>query len=372
MQRTQTLVELNQEQFTTVYQFAKERNLKALQDWEADGQNLDVSIGQFTVTGQFAFEGNHEVVNFMLTHFHLDRNYVTWAYARAGHFDYLSTLGPVNPTRVATGAAQRGDSAWVSAMMDYAVDLGQIIQGYAKGGYTVQVEELISIGPVSVPVILNCPGPFIEAAILDLRPHILSAAFGYACEGHDDLLEKLLQKATELDKTDALDGYNRHLGCLSKAGLAYAQIGKRDKAETMIKRGASLSEVATGAAIYGDTEYVEALLARGAKMDAALEGYYTRWSFFNEESALQLLAFTANNKIRADLAEAAHHYNKNINPQNLLTKAHQLHSLMHNQGLTYNNVKRFLAEQKRLGLFSQLKPIVVHANQEETLQLKPR
>ncbi len=88
--------------------------------------------------------------------------------------------------------------------------------------------------------------------------------------------------------------------------------------------------------------------------------------------SLQLLAFTANKKIHADLAEAAHEYNKNINPRSLLTQGLQLHSLMHNYNLTYNNAKRFLAGQKRLGLFPQLKPIVIHENQEETLQFKPR
>lgn len=367
MQRKQTLADLNRQQFTTVYQFAKERNLQGLQDWFNDGQNLDVSIGIRTVTGELAFEGDHEAVTFMLIHFDLSRNYVARAYAQAGYYSYLSSLGPIDPNYVACGAAERGNTEWVLKMSDKGIKLESVIQSYALGRHTKHAEELLFSEPT---ILIFNNGAFIETRVYDLRPAIICAANGYALNDHADLLQALLDKAAELDKTQALPGFNRYKNCLSKAGIASAQTNKREKAEAMIARGADLSEVAIGAAIYGDTEFVEALIKRGAQIQSAIFGYATRWSFFNEESTLQLLAFTADEKLRTQFAHGALQFNKELNPQSLIMQATRLHQLMQDHNLTYNNARKFLTEQKRCGLFSQLKPIVVHESQSKTLAFK--
>lgn len=370
MQRKQTLIDLNQQQFTTVYQLAKDRNLNVLKTMAKDGQNLDVSLEKFTVTAQLAYEGDHEAVKFMLTNFPLDRNYIAWAYSEAGYYDYLSALGPINPTKVAQAAAHRGDETWVAKMAKHNIEFSQVIMGYATGRQSDKIKDLIRFQAINV--FIPDVGFLIEAAKFDFRPYILTSAYGYAFAGHDDLLADLLREATELDQIDPIFNFKRYNECLHRAGMGYAQVSRRDKAEAMIQQGASLDDVACGAAQNGDTEYVEELIHRGANIDSAIRGYYTRWSFFNAESTIQLLAFTVSDKTRAAIAAAAPTHNHQLNSAALLAKANKIRGLMLDHNLTYNSAKTFLSEQQRLGLFAQKNPVIVTESQETTLRFKAR
>lgn len=304
----------NDECFRAVCAAAEKGDVSRLEKVLASGIYINIQNGQHTPVSFLAENGNETAVNFLLEH-GARLSEATRGYAMGGYHDIVRKIIERELKYAADameGYAWVGNEDKVKYWFDrYGMGYNNELYsapavGYALGKQTAQLEQFLSgkgnylayeaiRGSAYAGDEVTLDSLYRRAPEQDHARHsaLIFAAFG----GHDKLVEKYL--SSEIDATSAAMGYIR--------------LGKADKLEEMIRRG--------------------------AKVEAAVHYTYYHLEFPRHKHAIQcalrLLSSVSDDEIRKKLGDSMQQYVTDRIDFDLADTAAELRGRMHEKNVDF-------------------------------------
>lgn len=187
--------------YLKVYELAKAKNEAALKEL---GISLDAHFGTTKLLTQFAEEGNHEVVYFLINTFNLSIDYAAEGYARAGNTSRVNSLieQGADIYFIARGYAYGKQTDLINKLLKSFEDLVNqevacfLVEGYAQGGHVKEVSEILDAQAELLNIRLlegRIRKDIYELALAPIENYSLNFAIqGYAISGNKAELQTLL------------------------------------------------------------------------------------------------------------------------------------------------------------------------------------